>query len=191
MMYKIINNHTPEYLKSLIPPLVDHTTKYQLRNQCDIQVPTFRIKWHQNSFIPIGIELRNEIDNLIKNENSLSSFKALLYKRKYLGNLKQLKFRRNLFCISDRYWNMIHSKMRMNCSPLTEHLANSLHVIQNSTCDCGLSVEKNTHFLLECRLFTQHRQSMLNKIKDLPMITTDLLLYGDINLTFEQNKVIF
>ena len=77
--------------------------------------------------------------------------------------------------------------MRMNCSPLKEHLANSLHVIQNSTCDCGLSVENNTHFLLECRLFTQHMQSMPNKLKDLPMITTDLL-YGDINLTFEQNN---
>ena len=32
---------------------------------------------------------------------------------------------------------------------------------------------------------------MLNKLQDLPMITTDLLLCGDINLTFEQNKVIF
>ena len=77
----------------------------------------------------------------------------------------------------------------MNCSPRKEHLANSLHIIQNSTCDCGLSVENNTHFLLECRLFTQHRQSML-KLQDLPTITTDLLLYDDINLTFEQNKVV-
>ena len=32
---------------------------------------------------------------------------------------------------------------------------------------------------------------MLNKLQDLQMITTDLLLYGDINLTYEQNKVIF
>ena len=28
------------------------------------------------------------------------------------------------------------------------------------------------------------------KLQDLPMITTDLLLYDDINLTFEQNKVV-
>ena len=31
--------------------------------------------------------------------------------------------------------------MRMNCSPLKEHLAHNFHVIQNSICDCGLSVE--------------------------------------------------
>ena len=81
--------------------------------------------------------------------------------------------------------------MRMSCSPLKEHLAHNLHVIENSTCDCGLSVENNSHFLLECRLYTPHRQSMLNKLQVLPTITTDFLLYGDYNLTFEQNKVVF
>ena len=32
---------------------------------------------------------------------------------------------------------------------------------------------------------------MLNKLQVLPTITTDFLLYGDYNLTFEQNKVVF
>ena len=81
--------------------------------------------------------------------------------------------------------------MRMSCSPLKEHLVHNLHVIENSTCDCGLSVESNSHFLLKCRLYTQHRQSMLNKLQVLPTITTDFLLYGDYSLTFEQNKVVF
>ena len=74
----------------------------------------------------------------------------------------------------------------MNCS-----LAHNLHVLENSTWDYGLSVENNSHFLLECRLHTQHRQSMLNKLQVLLTITTDFLLYGDYNLTFEQNKVVF
>ena len=75
--------------------------------------------------------------------------------------------------MGDRYWNVIHSKMRMNCSPLKEHLAHNLHVIENSTYECGLSVENNSHFLLEYRLYTQHRQSMLSKLQVLPTITTD------------------
>ena len=79
----------------------------------------------------------------------------------------------------------------MNCSPLKEHLAHNLHVIENTTCDCGLSIENNSHFLLECRLYTQHRQSVLNKLQVLPTTTTDFLLYGDYNLTFEQNKIVF
>ena len=93
--------------------------------------------------------------------------------------------------MGDRYCNVKHSKMRMNCSPLKEHRAHNLHVIENSTYDCGLSVEKNSHFLLECRLYTQQRQSMLNKLQDSLTITTDFLLYGDYNLTFKQNKVVF
>ena len=32
---------------------------------------------------------------------------------------------------------------------------------------------------------------MLNKLQVLQTITTDFLLYGDYNLTFEQNKVVF
>ena len=31
---------------------------------------------------------------------------------------------------------------------------------------------------------------MLNKLQDLPMTTTDFLLYRDFILTFEQNKVV-
>ena len=41
MMFKIINNHVPECLTSLIPPLVGNRTNYQLRNRCDIQAPSF------------------------------------------------------------------------------------------------------------------------------------------------------
>ena len=93
--------------------------------------------------------------------------------------------------MGDGYWNVIPSKMRMNCSPLKEDLAHNLHIIENSTCDCGLSVDTNSHFLLECRLYAQHRQLMLRKLQDLPLITTDFLLYGDYNLTLEQNKVAF
>ena len=114
-----------------------------------------------------------------------------MVKRNISVATKQLKLRKKLFCIGDRYWNVIHSKMRMSCSPLKEHLAHNLHVIENSTCDCGLSVENNYHFFLECILYTQHRQSMLRKLQVLPTITTDFLLYGDYNLTFEQNKVVF
>ena len=32
---------------------------------------------------------------------------------------------------------------------------------------------------------------MLNKLQDLPMISTDLPLYRDFNLIIEQNKVVF
>ena len=109
-----------------------------------------------SKFIPVGIKLWNTLDDPFKHVNTLSSFKVLLVKRNISVATKQLNLRKKLFYIGDRHWNVIQSKMRMNCSPLKEHLAHNLHVIENSTCDCGLSVENNSHFLLECRLYTQH-----------------------------------
>ena len=191
MMFKIINNHVPEYLTSLIPPLVGNRTNYQLRNRYDIQAPSFRVKCHQNSFFPVGIKLWNELDISFKQANTLLSFKSLLRKRKGSVNVKHLKLRQKLFGLGDRYWNITHSKMRMNCSFLKDHLAKHLHVIENSICDCGISVENNSHFLLECRLYDQHRQLMLNKLHDFGPIATDLVLFGNLNLSFEQNKTIF
>ena len=88
-----------------------------------------------NSFFPVGIKLWNTLDDSFKCVATLSS-------------------------TGDRHWNLVHSKMRINCSPLKEHLTHNLHVIENSTCDCGFSVENNFYFLLEYRLHTQNRQSV-------------------------------
>ena len=55
----------------------------------------------------------------------------------------------------------------------------------------GSSIEDNSHFLLECMFYDQHRLSMFNKLHDFGLITTDLLLFGDLNLSFEQNRTIF
>ena len=103
MMHKIINNHAPEYLTSLIPPSVGNRTSYQLRNRGDIQAPPFRVKCHQNSFFPVGIKLWNELDISFKQENTLVSFKSLLHKRNFSGNVKQLKLRQKIFSLGDRY----------------------------------------------------------------------------------------
>ena len=60
-------------------------------------MPTFRIKWHQNSFFPVGIKSWNALDDSFKHV-TLSSFKALL-----VNATKQLKLRKKLFCTGDRY----------------------------------------------------------------------------------------
>ena len=93
MMYTILNKHydTQDYLISLGPPLVGNTMKYPLRNQSDIQAPTFRIKWHQNSLFHAGIKLWNERDASFKHENMFSFFKALLVKRKNPGTTEQVE----------------------------------------------------------------------------------------------------
>ena len=80
--------------------------------------------------------------------------------------------------------------MRMKCSPLNEHLSKYLHVTNDCNCD-GMDIENSTHFLFHCVLHNEPRQIMMNKLSDVPRLSTEKLLFGDTDLNFEQNKTIF
>ena len=79
----------------------------------------------------------------------------------------------------------------MNCSPLNEHLSKYFHVSNDCNCECGMDIENSTHFLFHCVVHNEPRQIMMNKLLDLPLLSTETLLVEDIHLNFEQNKTIF
>ena len=191
MMFKIMNGLCLTYLRNLIPPAIGHTIPYRLRNSNNYSIPKYRINTHRDSFIPTGIKLWNQLDHSLKCSTTLSSFKYKLQKQQGQGKEKVYKFRKELFNIGDRFWNTIHARMRMKCSPLNEHLSKYLHVTNDCNCECGMDIENSTHFLFHCALHDEPRQIMMNKLSDLPPLSTEILLFGDLDLNFEQNKTIF
>ena len=114
-----------------------------------------------------------------------------MQKQQGQGKEKVYKFRKELFNTGDRFWNTIHARMRMKCSPLNEHLSKYLHLSNDCNCECGMDIENSIHFLFHCVLHDEPRQIMMNKLSDLPPLSTEKLLFGDIDLNFEQNKTIF
>ena len=50
IFYKIINGLTPDYLTDLVPPLIQETTRYKLRNSTDIQTMHANTNLYYNSF---------------------------------------------------------------------------------------------------------------------------------------------
>ena len=50
LLYKMINNHSPEYLSSLIPPTVSNISRYNLRNAQNIQTIDSRTTQYFNYF---------------------------------------------------------------------------------------------------------------------------------------------
>ena len=52
LFYKIVNGMTPEYLQNLVPPIVQNTTSYNLRNANDHQNVRARTNLFYNSFLP-------------------------------------------------------------------------------------------------------------------------------------------
>ena len=96
--------------------------------------------------------------------------------------------------LSDHMENSTKALNRSGCSKLKAHLHFNLHVEDDPSCICGFGIEDPYHFLFTCPLYAQIRVVMLDSISHIkPDIAPGLplLLRGDINLTFDQNKAIF
>ena len=72
MFYNLQNSNGPQYLCNLIPPKVQSTTTYPLRNGEDIILPFCRLSLTNDSYIPSTIRLWNKLDISVRNVESLS-----------------------------------------------------------------------------------------------------------------------
>jgi hypothetical protein len=61
MFYNVQNNNAPRYLYDLIPPTIQSTTVYPLRNGSDIIISFCRLSNSYDSFIPSTIRQRNSL----------------------------------------------------------------------------------------------------------------------------------
>jgi hypothetical protein len=78
LLYSIVNKNTPNYLCTLIPPTMQSTSVYPLRNGNYIILPFCRLSSTSNSFIPSTINMWNCLNNKIRNVDTLSKFKSEL-----------------------------------------------------------------------------------------------------------------
>ena len=82
MFYKIHNNLAPNSISNLIPQQVRETTPYNLRQNDNYYIPTYRLQSTILSFIPSTLNLWNSLDLSLRNRPSLNQFKYHL-KRTY------------------------------------------------------------------------------------------------------------
>jgi hypothetical protein len=76
MVYNIQNNNAPRYLCDLIPPTIQSTTVYPLRNGSDIIIPFCRLSIICDSFIPLTIRQWNSLNPSLRNAEYLAKFKT-------------------------------------------------------------------------------------------------------------------
>ena len=74
----MINNETPLYLSSLVPPPVGDRSIYICRNSDNTQSIAARSNLYANSFLPTVIREWNELPTDIRNCDSLQLFKLYL-----------------------------------------------------------------------------------------------------------------
>ena len=158
IFYKIINRLTPEYSQFLISPMVQNTTSYILRNSSDLHNIQARTNIFYNSFLPSTIRAWNELPEETKTAPSVASFKYHLNR----DLLKPPKY----FNCGSRIGQIMHARLRMECSSLNAHTYRK-NIVPRPSCSCG-GFESVYHFFFECPNYADIRTSHLpNNLKDL------------------------
>ena len=181
LFFKMYNHLTPRYLSSLIPPQVNEISRYNLRNSDHIQTIRANSKQYYNSFLPSTLRNWNNLPSETKRANTLNSFKFLLKKDK-----KRVP---KYFYHGNRKAQILHTRLRTGCSSLNLDLF-LRNITDTPLCNCG-SIENAQHYFFHCRFYHQQRAILLNEIRFYRVPTLDLLLYGDLSLSYEINVNIF
>ena len=186
IFYNINNKIAPRFLCDLIPPTIQSTTVYPLRNGEDIILPFCRLSLTNESFIPSTIREWNKLDHSIRNLDTLSKFKSVL-KRKNNQNIPLY------YSYGPRKLNIILTQLRCQASFLNHDL-HRVNIITDSSCRCGNVRETRLHYFLECPQYVILRNQLFESLSWLPnniIIDINLLLCGNENLTERENELIF
>ena len=179
--YKMDNNLTPPYLSNILPNRFQEVHTDNTRNSNALQPPITRTSLYSNYFLPSTVKSWNNQPTEIQTLPSLPSFK---------NYFKNKKAKKPLYYYEgSRTGQILHSRLRMNCSNLNSHLYKK-HLVQSPNCSCG-EIETNEHYLLKCGRYNNHRERYISNLTFPIRITTNILLFGSERLSVEQNKAIF
>ena len=164
-----MNGLTPSYLSDLLPPLVHETTTYNLRNANHIQTIHANTNLYFNSFVPSTIRAWNSLSDDIKSAFSVASFKYRLN--------RDLKKPPRYYNNGTRIGQILHARLRMECSALNSHLYRK-NIVPSPSCICG-GFESPHHFLFVCSIYNAARNRYLPN--NLMNYSTHDLLFGKEN----------
>lgn len=177
LMYKIMTDQTPYYLKEIIEPYFHNSTldRYNLRSVRIFDPPLCRTANYYNSFFPTMLNEMNSIASDLQNIRSSYQFKKLISPTPN-SNTRTI----DIFKYSgNREINIILCQLRNEASNLNNDLYND-YLSESSTCSCGSSYETASHYFLECTLYTEHRTSLFQNINHETHnhLSIDVILHG-------------
>ena len=181
LFYKIYKGYAPPYLSNILPQHTRQISDYALRNREDLRTLRCNTKLLSNSFFPSYVKKWNSLDENVKSIGSIHDFKRELKK----DDTKTPSY----YYTGDRYAQTLHSRLRMNCSPLKNDLY-EMHIIDTKTCECGHHTEDAEHYLLHCPLYTEARRDLLSLDPRINLDTHNIL-FGDNTQSISLNKLLF
>ena len=132
----MVNPLTPLYLSSLIPPTVNDTSRYNLRNANNISTINARTNQYFNSFLLSTIRDWNSLNEEHRNSMSVASLKHTLNQT----NISVPKY----YFVGDRRPQVLHTRLRTKCSVLNYEIYLK-NLTDTPLCRCG-KIETSEHF---------------------------------------------
>ena len=138
---------------------------------------------HQSSFIPSVTRLFNDLPPNVKEAPSIPAFKYRLNKS------MPIPITPKYYLWGKRKTQIWHARLRTNCSSLSYDL-HCKNIVDSPNCICG---ERETayHFFFVCNRFNHIRPQMLEEISRICTPSLDIMLFGNQNLNFNTNVLIF
>ena len=121
----------------------------------------------------------NSLSKETRNASSVSAFKSRLDQNVIVPEIPKY------FYIGDRRLQMLHTRLRTNCSSLNQDIFRT-NISDISQCTCG-STETADHFLLSCPLYHGQRQEPFQVISLICPISFNVLLFGNSTVCYENN----
>ena len=142
LLYKMVNDLTPQYLSSLVPSTVNETSRYNLRNSNDIRTVNIRTSQYYNSFLPSTIREWNALPEEQRNSLTVAAFKS------HLNQSSIPKY----YYVGDRHPQILHTRLRTKCKSLNYDIYLK-NLTDSPLCRCG-NIENSEHYLFQCRFIT-------------------------------------
>jgi hypothetical protein len=194
-LHKIHTKKAPTYLINILATY-KNLGNYGFRFIHNYIQPLARTNNFASSFFPRAIRLWNILPDEIKEIENYNKFKTNLT-RLNRSNIPKDRINNDMDSCNPnfryfgiRWCNVHHARLRMNCSQLNSDLYYNLHVIANPSCLCGHLNETASHFFLECPLYRNERDVLLNGLPQNCIATISLLLYGSPLHTDAENSII-
>ena len=187
MMYKVNHGLAPTYLQDLLPNQVQARTRYQLRNNTNLDVPLARLSSYSNSFFPSATRLWNSLKPETRTSPSVKAFK-----RNYLKEHPR-PVQNCWYSYGPRLPQIMMARMRIGCSPLHYDLHTKLHVRDNPFCTCDhLSPETAQHYFTDCPKYMDKRHILRTGITNAnaTSFNMEVILNGNPTLPPNLNRTI-
>ena len=187
-LFKIKNNHTPEFLRNKLPSLSIQDNPNANPNIFNAKVT--RTQRYRASFFPNVISLWNNTIGNIAGTITKNSIKS--YVLKIIRPIPT-----NTYGIHDPIGLHYLFQLRTGLSPLRSHKFRHRFLdTPTDICNCNQGIENTSHFIFECFQFAIHRVSLAVEITNILQQynilnfanNIDFYLYGHPNLSINDNR---